>query len=36
MILDFFHRKARPFTMMGFVILVVSLAGTIGWMTAPV
>ncbi len=34
--LEFFHRKARPLLAFGAVAFCVSLAATIGWMTAPV
>lgn len=35
-ILDFVHRNARIATALGVVVLAVSTAGAIGWMTAPV
>ena len=35
-ILDFVHRKARIATALSVVVFVVSAAGAIGWMTAPV
>ena len=36
MIHEYFYRKARPFTALGVVAFAVTLAATIGWMTAPV
>lgn len=36
MIHEYFYRKARPFTALGVVAVAVTLAATIGWMTAAV
>lgn len=36
MILEFFHRKARPLVAFGVVAVCVSVAATVGWITAPV
>ena len=35
-ILDFVQRNARVATALGVVVFAVSMAGAIGWMTAPV
>jgi len=35
-ITDFVHRHARTVLTVGVVIAAVSIAGTIGWITAPI
>lgn len=35
-VLDFIHRNARIATALSVVVVAVSTAGAIGWMTAPV
>ena len=35
-VLDFIHRNARIATALSMVVVAVSTAGAIGWMTAPV